>query len=292
MQFQRANASDTGIAIALAVALVSYASIRVIEAIELRVPNLLIVAVNVLSALAFALVHGGLHYRLRGILVFTAICLVVGNVTENLGVATGFPFGQYHFAGLMGPMLFHVPVFLGLAYVGMSYISWSLARLIVGSPLLPLTGRRLLAVPLVGSFIMVAWDMAQDPVWATILHGWVWVNGGPWFGVPISNFLGWFLNIFVIFLLFALYLRRQKPPEVPWERGNWRSALIFYVLCAIGNVLQLNHHVPEFVADPTGRQWRVEAITGASALVSIFVMGAFAAIAWIRLVEQEQATKD
>jgi hypothetical protein len=58
-------------------------------------------------------------------------------------------------------------------------------------------------------------------------------------------------------------------------------------------VLQAFHHAdPETVSDPTGKQWRVADITGASALVSIFVMGAFAAIAWVRLAEQQKSTTD
>jgi hypothetical protein len=47
--------------------------------------------------------------------------------------------------------------------------------------------------------------------------------------------------------------------------------------------------VPAVVQDATGQQWRVTDITGASALVSIFMMGAFAILAWIRLVNQEKA---
>ena len=283
--------SETTIALALILAI--YACVRVVEAAPTHIPQLIVVAVDVLSALTFALVHGALHYRLRGILVFTGICIVVGNITENLSVATGFPFGHYYFKELMGPKLFHVPVLLGIAYIGMAYVSWTLARLIVGKPYTPVTGTRIVALPLVASFIMVAWDLAQDPVWGTVLHGWAWLDGGPWFGVPISNYLGWYGNVFTIYLLFTLYLRAKPAPAIPNRQANWPAALLFYALCAGGNVLQAFHPAaPETVSDPTGKQWRVADITGASALVSIFVMGAFAAIAWVRLAEQQKSTTD
>lgn len=84
-----------------------------------------------LSALAFALVHGARQFGLRGILALTAICFVVGNLVENIGVATDFPFGRYYFAGLMGSNLFNVSILLGLAYIGMAYVSWVLARLVM-----------------------------------------------------------------------------------------------------------------------------------------------------------------
>ncbi len=278
--------------IALTLILTIYACVRIAEAAPSQIPQVLVVAVDVLSALAFALVHGALHYRLRGILVFAGICVVVGNIVENLGVATGFPFGHYYFKELMGPKLFQVPVLLGIAYIGMAYVSWTLARVIVGKQDRP-TGIRIVALPLVASFIMVAWDLAQDPVWATVLHGWAWLDGGPWFGVPISNYLGWYGNVFTIYLLFALYLRTKPAPAIPTRQASWPAALLFYAICAAGNVLQALHHaVPEMVSDPTGKQWRVDDITAASALVSIFVMGAFAAIAWVRLSEQQKSTTD
>jgi hypothetical protein len=44
--------------------------------------------------------------------------------------------------------------------------------------------------------------------------------------------------------------------------------------------------------DPTGKPWSYADIAGASALVSIFVMGGFAAIAWVRLAKQEKAATD
>jgi putative membrane protein len=276
----------TGIRLALGVILAAYITARILEIALTSIPRIAIVALDVLSALSFALVHGARNYRLRGILAFAAICIVVGNIIENLSILTGFPFGHYYFAELMGPKLFQVPVLLGLAYIGMAYVSWILACLILGKS----ASSRLLPVPLIASFIMVAWDLAQDPVWATALHGWVWRDGGPWFGVPISNYFGWYSLVFLIYLLFAIYLRRKPAHASPI---NGRAAILFYALCAAGNVGQIfgqpNRAV---VQDPTGHAWRVADITAASALVSIFVMGAFAALAWIKLSAQQDAATD
>lgn len=272
----------------LSVILAAYVCARGLEVTPNPIPRTAIIALDVLSAMAFAVVHGARQYRLRGVLVFFTICVVVGNLSENLSVLTGFPFGRYYFLELMGPKLFNVPVLLGLAYIGMSYVSWVLGRTIAESSSALAPG---LAVPLTASLIMLAWDLAQDPVWSTVLHGWVWLDGGPWFGVPVSNYIGWFATSFVIFQVFALFLRWkpmiEKPPNPGWSRG----AVVFYALCAAGNVPQTARHPDSaFVRDPTGHAWSVVDITFASALVSIFVMGAFAALAWIRLMKQEQLT--
>jgi uncharacterized membrane protein len=289
-QIRKAVAKDRRFAMLILSALILlYAAARVLQVFPGRVPMLAVVALHVLPVAVFALVHGAMAYRLRGILAFIALCLVVGNIFENVGVLTGFPFGHYYFTGLMGPKLFAVPILLGLAYVGMSYLSWTLARVILGDKSRPLAGSHVVALPLLASFLMVAWDFSQDPVWATILRAWVWRQGGAYFGVPVSNFVGWYLTVYVIFQLFALHLRDRAINPDPLPSGYWRLAIILYAISAAGNVLLvIPRPGPSVVVDPAGTQWRVSDITGACALVSIFTMGAFALLAWIRLADQER----
>ncbi|MFZ0301813.1 MAG: carotenoid biosynthesis protein [Terracidiphilus sp.] len=267
--------------VALAAILAAYACARILEVSSGSIPHLWIVALDVLSAATFAAFDGSRHYRWRTILVFAAICVVVGNIVENLGVATGFPFGRYYFVELMGPKVFHVPVLLGLAYIGMAYVSWMLASLILKTPPSPATTRSIIAIPLLASLIMTTWDLAQDPVWSTILRGWIWRDGGAWFGVPISNYLGWYANVLVIYLLFALYLRRRGPAATISDGAALWPAPVFYALCALGNILQLaSRSVPAVVTDPTGKSWTVSQIVGASALVSVACMGTYVYLGW------------
>jgi uncharacterized membrane protein len=283
MSLESGAKNQTAISLLLWALIAVYAVARVFQVFPGRVPMLAVVVLHVLPPLVFALVHGAMFYRLRGILIFFVICLVVGNIIENIGVLTGFPFGRYHFTNLMGPKLFFVPVFLGLAYLGMGYLSWTLARVILGGMRSPLTGSRVFTLPLVASFIMVAWDLAMDPIWGTVLDAWIWQHGGAYFGVPVSNFLGWDLDVFIIYLLFALYLRGRPTNPRPLPPGYWRQAVLFYAVSAAGNILlTVPQPGPVMVSDPTGVQWRVSDITGACALVSIFIMGAFALLAWVR----------
>jgi uncharacterized membrane protein len=271
--------------VALSILLVCYAAARALQPFAGTIPMLVIVTMHVVPPALFALIHGAIRYRLRGILAFVAICLVVGNASENLSILTGFPFGHYYFTGLMGPSAFHVPILLGLAYVGMGYLSWTLGRLIVGDIDGALAGSRVLTVPIVASFVMVAWDLSMEPVWSTVMHGWIWLQGGAYFGVPVSNFLGWYLTVYVIYQLFALYLR-ERPLRVRCDSlpsSYWRLAILFYGVSAAGNLLLIPRAGLAVVSDPTGAQWRVGSIVATSALTSIFVMGAFALFAWARL---------
>jgi uncharacterized membrane protein len=261
-----------------------YTCARILEIAPTSIPHTAIVALDVFSALAFALVDGARHYGLRSILVFATFCTVIGNIVENMGVVTGFPFGPYYFVELMGPKLLHVPILLGLAYIGMAYVAWNVASLILSGSHTSTTRLHFLALPALASIIMTAWDLAQDPVWATVLHGWIWRYGGAWFGVPLSNYLGWLVTVFSIYALFALYLRFRSPHFIaPQGIPASRSAVLFYALCASCNILQiLPRPNSALVADPTGKLWRVADITHASALVSVFVMGSFVVLALFR----------
>jgi len=273
--------------IAMWVLLSVYAVARVFQVLPGRLPMMGVVALHVLPLLVFALIHGAMSYRMHGILIFFAMCLVVGNVFENLGVATGFPFGRYYFTDAMGPKLFQVPILLGLAYVGMGYLSWTLGRVILGYLRTPLVGAQVITLPLVASFIMVAWDFANDPVWSNINRLWVWQHGGAYFGVPLTNFVGWYLVVYLIYQSFAIYLRERSANDNPMPSGYWRWAVIFYALAAAGNIIiVLPKPTPAVVFDPTGTSWNVSGITGACALVSSFAMGAFTLIAWVRLLDQ------
>ncbi len=249
------------------------------------VPVAVIAALHIFPPLLFALIHGAALLGRRTILTFFAVFLLVGNVIENLGVTTGFPFGHYYFTDRLGPKLFHVPILLGLAYLGMGYISWTLALLILGNAKNPLA--RVVALPLIASFLMVAWDFSQDPIWSTIERLWIWPHGGAYFGVPVTNFLGWYLTVYLFYQLFALYLWRRSAVLNPPLRYA-QLAILFYAVCATGNLLLLG--TPATVSDPSGAMWNVRDILGASALVSIFTMGAFALVAWVRLADDEKTT--
>lgn len=244
-----------------------------------RIPNLLIVCLHVIPPALFAVIHGSRIYRLRVILVFVFLCLGVGASFEILSLHTGFPFGHYEFTGLMGPKIFGLPIFLALAYVGMGYLSWVVALGILKCPDHGVSGKMIVALPFVASLVMVAWDLSMDPVWANIDHAWIWRDGGAYFGVPLSNFFGWYLTVFVFYQIFTLYLRSRASirPQV----SHRRIAIVFYAASAAGNLLvAAPASMPKFIVDASGRSWTVSGILWASRLVSLFVMMPLGALAW------------
>jgi putative membrane protein len=129
---------------------------------------------------------------------------------------------------------------------------------------------------------MVAWDFAQDPTWANFVHGWQWHEGGAYFGVPLSNFAGWYLTVYLIYQSFSLAVRWKSGP---FPASFWRTAILFYAVSAAGNLLVPGPRGVTTVTDAAGTVWPVSGITATSTLVSVLAMGAFAVLAWVRLLD-------
>lgn len=263
-------------------------------------PNLLPAPISTALAtfvpLIFIFVHGSLSYRLRDLLVFAAITLVVSNIFENLSVLTGFPFGKYVYTDNIGPKVFLVPVLIGPAYLGTAYLAWTIARVILGATNARLPGHLTFTVPLLAAFMMVAWDLSFDPIYSTINHAWVWLGGGSYFGVPFSNFLGWLLTTFVFLQLFALYLKGRPNAQSTDEtlsRIPSLQGIVFYGVIAAGYVLNsLTRDMNTTVTDPAGVVWRLQDIYAVTGLVAIFTMGAFTLLGLVKVIEIAPAVQN
>jgi len=265
-----------------------YVAMTVINALR---PNTIPVAVLVLFLFAFVLLHGALRYRLSGILIFIVIALVVSNILENTSILTGFPFGHYHYTDALGPKLFLVPVLIGLAYIGTGYLAWVIATVLVGDLRHESSAFTTFAVPLIASFVMVVWDLCFDPSLSTIAQNWIWEQGGGFFGVPLTNYLGWFLTVYLFYQLFALYIRfrpsgRVASPAMP--RSFYFQAVALYAVMGLSFVLRYlrlsGSTTP--VTDASGAVWQTGDILETAAIVSIYTMIFIAVMTTVKLIQQ------
>jgi len=142
--------------------------------------------------------------------VLVALAVVSGGAwaVEALGSATGFPFGAYDYTGALQPQLAGVPLVISLAWFMMLVPAWAMAEAILanhrdnlGSWYTPLH-----AVLAGGAF--TAWDLYLDP--QMVSHElWAWEEPGGYFGIPWTNFLGWWLAA----TLLTLLIRPTKLPR-------------------------------------------------------------------------------
>lgn len=232
------------------------------------------------------LVHAVLALGARSAAAFLAICLTVTFAVENLGVVTGFPFGAYTF--LVGRDLPHVgaiPIIVGPLYFGIGYPAWIIACLILGTDVGgPATRRELAFTPVVAAFALTQWDVVMDPANATIGRAWVWFESGGYFGVPLSNFLGWFLTTWLFFQGFALFAyhrgRQARGPRHP--PAFLAVPVLLYLASALCHLPPLLD--PDLqVTDAGGRAWSAADIRETAAIVALFTMLPTALLALMRL---------
>ena len=119
---------------------------------------------------------------LRAILSLLVLS-VFAYAVEAVGVATGFPYGPFHYGDAMGPRFAGlVPYLLPVSYV----------PLVVGA-VAATWGSRFLLHVLKATLLLVWMDAVLDPG-AAALGFWSWPDGGAYYGVPLGNYAGWLLS--------------------------------------------------------------------------------------------------
>jgi uncharacterized membrane protein len=235
---------------------------------------------SVAILMGFAIVHGTRRYGWRHFLVFFMLTFVISWSYETSSILTGFPFGHYVYTDKLGPKLWLVPLLIMPAYFSMGYIAWTLGHVLVDRFDDRLAGAEVVLVPVLASFVMVMWDLVIDPASSTITGAWIWRDGGGYFGVPLVNFLGWYLCVFTIYLVFALYLRRSAEGTRATslratnlgERSTWALPALMYGAVMLTRLIQPLGDDSIQVTSHDGHVWWTGDIHTATALVALFTM--------------------
>jgi uncharacterized membrane protein len=282
MTIRKGNLSTTilwVLAAAYAAALVSNISFG------LSIPIALVLLISVV----FALIHGATRYGWSGIAAFVVICLVVSNILENTSILTGFPFGHYHYTDLLGPKLFLVPLLIGPAYFANGYFAWVIGNVLVGDVRRESSAFTTFAAPFIASFVMVMWDLTFDPRASTIQHQWIWEQGGGYFGVPFTNYLGWFFTVYLFLQLFALFVKfrpARNEAARTFPRSHYAQAVVMYAVMGLTPVLTfLVGSSNSQVTDAAGVVWQTRSIAEAVATVSIYTMIFAVALSAVKLFQ-------
>jgi putative membrane protein len=121
----------------------------------------------------------------RGLILF-AVLNLVAIILETIGILTGFPYGWFVYGDQsMGAKLFGMtPWTVGLAWAPLVLGAVTLSQIIT---------HRLWTYLLVGTSILIAFDLVLDPA-AVSVRLWSYADPGSYYGVPLSNYLGWVLS--------------------------------------------------------------------------------------------------
>lgn len=198
------------------------------------------------------------HLGWRKVALFTCSGYLIAFASEFCSINSGFPYGWYYYietTRLKELWVAGVPFFDSLSYVFLAYCSYSMALFIL-SPLKTgkhqllilesLQIRHSLATLFLGATLQTYLDIIIDPV---ALQGERWFLGriygyreaGAHFGVPLSNYLGWWL----VSGLMILALQRidrfpllNRKPHAPFTKIPYLQLLgpILYLAVIIFNL--------------------------------------------------------
>ena len=148
-------------------------------------------------------------YGLKAYLLFI-VSFGFGVAVEWLGKTTGFPFGSYSYTAL-GPTILGVPLIVPLGWWAFSIIALSVPSY-----------QKYWLAPLA----LVAWDVGLDPL--MVKQGfWVFAPEGIYFGVPLSNFLGWYGAGFILMQLLVWLEPRMARGHSPILRFTFGVQAFF-----------------------------------------------------------------
>ena len=240
----------------------------------------------------FSFTHGMKRYGLSRMVFFVAMISVVSWGYESLSILTGFPFGNYHYTDVLGLKIGLVPVIIMPAYFAVGYLSWVIAHILLNKKDGALRDTEVFFVPVVAAFIMVLWDICMDPINSTITQMWIWHDGGGYFGVPLSNYLGWYLCVVSFYLIFAFTLRNAN---LDAKKDAWIDPAF-----SILPVLMYVQHVFEYfggamfktngqVTSQDGHIWWISDIYSAMSIAAIFTMIFVSVLALISIQRSSKA---
>lgn len=150
---------------------------------------------------------------------------VIGFISEVVGVRTGVPFGPYKYTGTLGLEFLSVPIAVVVVWGAFTLVSFSAVRSFPTSTFMR---------SLLGAILNTVLDLSIDPIMVKAGF-WEWgtVPGPSWFGIPWTNYLGWFIVSFTSIDL----------AEVIFKGGerDWRGAYaLLYLLSYYVFVLRLD----------------------------------------------------
>jgi len=194
-------------------------------------------------AVAFVLLHSVVTLGKRKTAIFFSLAMMIGFLSELFGTLYGWIFGQYYYSesmrSLLGLMAFETPLSWGVII----YICYSLTNLFLsgfGGEKPRITDKfcwyigGIVLLSSIDGLSAMNLDMILDLIGVST-GGWIWVNGGPYFGIPISNFIGWFLVTSVSTFLFRTYESYTK------HETNRINRKIHYTIVGVYSIYLFRH---------------------------------------------------
>ena len=171
----------------------------------------------VLGALA-ALLHAAGRVGWRRAMLIFLVGSLIALTSEMVGTATGYPFGAYEYTPLLGYRIGgRVPFPIPISWFYMIYASLAICGRVLAARD---DARAKWIWAAVAGAVLTAWDVAMDPAMVRTSH-WVWHTRGFFYGMPLTNWIGWYVTGVVIarvmleFVPPRMFAARVSPSRLP-----------------------------------------------------------------------------
>lgn len=154
----------------------------------------------------FAIIHAIYTLGKKSILFF-ALAFLIPLGSELSAVYAGL---DRYTSVIWGPrVLGKVPLVIPLQWVAYIYVAYCIANYIFSQDRRNPRPAIIFLISFAVGLNVMAIDIGHELV-AVNLGQWVWLHGGKYFGVPLSNFAGWFLIPLIVTFIFLLYETRTS----------------------------------------------------------------------------------
>lgn len=193
-------------------------------------------------AVVLCLIHCSMWAGWRTTIKMFLFSALFGGFVEVLGVNFQYLYCNYYYPdAINGPMVLGVPIMVMVSYFSLGYACFIMGRVLVGGLSNKVHGMRWLGVTIFAALAMTTHDFSNDPFMSTVKGLWIWRDGGAYFGVPLSNFIGWFINtgmIAAVVGLFANSDQAMKHISVPQNPNFFLPPILLYLVFEIPVMLR------------------------------------------------------
>ncbi len=157
---------------------------------------------------------------LRGLLILIVFSLIP-LIVEIFAIYSGFPYGIFSYSPTLGPKVLNlVPWTMPFAYLPILLGALSLSCSYAGTK----NSTRILAA----TALIVLSDLVIDP--AAVRAGfWIWDQTGHYYGIPVSNFIGWGCTGLLYSFIFWNVVDHLRPDHSCPPR--MMSVSLFLIVC-------------------------------------------------------------
>ena len=141
-------------------------------------------------------------------------------LVEYVAVITAIPYGRFEYSNLLGYKLFGaVPWTVAVAWTPLVLGAYSVSANLTRS-----RGSRMIVL----TCLLIVVDLVLDPG-AVKLRFWNYGSNGFYYGVPLSNFAGWFLSGSAVAALMEVLISRFKPLlPVPVQLASSAGLTVYF----------------------------------------------------------------